>query len=115
MGERKGRGLPTVEPQGIVHIDEPPKIKVDTQVVINVPAQPIVDGPTRWLFQVSATVLKGYFYGTEAQARELDDKLRADARISSGVYLRRMERQAPTDYTTVESVLADVELAIPSD
>jgi hypothetical protein len=70
--------------------------------------------PIRWLVQVSMTVFQGYFFGPETEAFRLQDELKARSTEMTGtVYMRRMERTQPTDYTTVESVIADIELATP--
>jgi hypothetical protein len=77
------------------------------------PPVPGTEQPVRWRVAVSMTVFEGYAFLTEAQALALQDELSKRKDVLGNVFLRATQLQQPTDYTDVESVLKDIELAVP--
>lgn len=70
--------------------------------------------PRRWRVAIVMTVFEGYAWLTEDDAYKLQDKLSAMESVTGQVFLRASQPQLATDYTDVESVVADIELAIPA-
>jgi hypothetical protein len=82
--------------------------------VINESGDQYEDVPRRHLIQVSTTVFQGYAFLTDEAAHKLQDQLTAMQDLTGMVYLRATQRTEPTDYIDVDSVIADIRLAIPA-
>jgi len=108
---RRGRGLPEPTPISSGVKFTSPYHRAE---VINESGDQHEDVPRRHLIQVSTTVFQGYAFLTDEAAHKLQDQLTAMQDLTGMVYLRATQRTEPTDYIDVDSVIADIRLAIPA-
>ena len=112
MSERKRRGVPVEDVRATP--DGPRRVVGVKPSWNSISDTPILglEGPKRWRVSVVSTVFEGYAFLTDKEAMSLQDKLKQRKDVFGNVFLRAEQGQQPSDYTTVDSVIHYIELAV---